>query len=153
MSQINMQRNVRKNAISSRIVEFKKWARQLEKISRSLDSYLEEKRVTFPRFYFIANDELLKILANASDLKQIEKYITKCFENMYKFVLEGDLDDQKPGENNENAQKDDGGEGRTSADPLDVIDGIRSSEGEVIEIKRVKVRSQGVEQWMKQLGD
>ena len=119
----------------------------MEKISRSLDTYLEEKRVTFPRFYFIANDELLKILANASDLRQIEKYITKCFENMYKLVLDEE-------ENNENANRDDGGEGKTTSDPLDVIYGVRSAEGEKILFHRsMKVRSQGVEAWMKQLDE
>jgi dynein heavy chain len=56
-----------------------------------LEEYLEEKRAEFPRFYFISNDELLRILASSADLSIIEKLISKCFENLGLFLLKNHM--------------------------------------------------------------
>ncbi len=83
----------------------------------------------FPRFYFLSNDELLQILANAADIKAVEKHINKCFDNISGLIL------------------------LESGGTVPDIGGMISSEREEVEFGRIKVgrAGTGVEQWMKQI--
>jgi dynein heavy chain, axonemal len=52
----------------------------LDKIQKSLEDYLETKRQAFGRFYFISNDELLAILAQARNPRAVQPFLRKCFD-------------------------------------------------------------------------
>ncbi len=61
---------------------------KLEEIQKSLDMYLETKRVAFPRFYFVSNDDLLEILGQSKNPEAIQPHMKKCFDNIKSLKLE-----------------------------------------------------------------
>lgn len=63
----------------------------LEKCQKSLTEYLRNKRVIFPRFSFISDDELLSILGS-SDPMIIQEHVGKMFDNLEKFSLSYNTD-------------------------------------------------------------
>jgi dynein heavy chain, axonemal len=54
----------------------------LEVVERGLNQYLENKRASFARFYFLSDDELLTILSEARDPQKIQPQFRKLFENI-----------------------------------------------------------------------
>ncbi|KPA79969.1 putative dynein heavy chain [Leptomonas pyrrhocoris] len=54
----------------------------LEIVERGLNQYLENKRASFARFYFLSDDELLTILSEARDPQKIQPQFRKLFENI-----------------------------------------------------------------------
>lgn len=51
---------------------------QLERCQKALSDFLEEKRSSMPRFYFIGDEDLLEILGQVREGKKVEKGAEKA---------------------------------------------------------------------------
>ncbi|KFM75816.1 Dynein heavy chain 2, axonemal, partial [Stegodyphus mimosarum] len=57
-----------------------------EEVEKCLEAYLESKRRTFPRLYFLSNDDLLSIIGQDSPL-EVQRHLKKLFDNLDKLEI------------------------------------------------------------------
>lgn len=63
----------------------------LNKIQKALGEYLERERASFPRFYFVGDEDLLEIIGNSKDILRIMKHLKKMFAGISTIRLDDDL--------------------------------------------------------------
>ncbi|CAD5112359.1 DgyrCDS1592 [Dimorphilus gyrociliatus] len=75
---------MRITAVPGMLETFRQNNALLDQIQKCLEAYLESKRVIFPRFYFLSNDELLEILAQTRNPLAVQPHLRKCFDAIAK---------------------------------------------------------------------
>ena len=66
--------------VDGRVEMFQEMATALDKCQKSLSDFLDSKRNSFPRFFFISDDEMLSVLGS-SDVTAVQEHCLKMFDN------------------------------------------------------------------------
>ena len=70
---------------------FKELSNSLDHIEKSLTTFLEEKRLSFPRLFFVSNDELFGILSQNRDPRAVQQHLGKIFEGINSLTFDDDF--------------------------------------------------------------
>ncbi|CAH0551344.1 unnamed protein product [Brassicogethes aeneus] len=62
----------------------------LGKIQKALGEYLERERTSFPRFYFVGDEDLLEIIGNSKNIARLQKHFKKMFAGVAAIILNED---------------------------------------------------------------
>ncbi|PNJ26279.1 DYNC1H1 isoform 3 [Pongo abelii] len=62
----------------------------LGKIQKALGEYLERERSSFPRFYFVGDEDLLEIIGNSKNVAKLQKHFKKMFAGVSSIILNED---------------------------------------------------------------
>ena len=72
--------------IDGRLEMFVELATSLDKCQKSLSDFLDSKRNSFPRFFFISDDEMLQVLGS-SDVTAVQEHCLKMFDNCASLIF------------------------------------------------------------------
>jgi len=59
----------------------------IKRCEKSLNEYLEGKKKSFPRFYFLSNQSLLTILSNGTNPPKVCEFIGDCFDGLNTLIF------------------------------------------------------------------
>ncbi|XP_055533348.1 dynein axonemal heavy chain 10 [Wyeomyia smithii] len=109
--------------VPGRLEDFLRLGADLDGCQKSLNDYLEHKRMLFPRFYFISTEELLSILGS-SEPTCVQEHIIKMFDNIKSLRFAKDRSDTP------------------------IVTAMISAEGEVMDFQQHVTVQERVENWM-----
>ncbi|XP_014790579.2 cytoplasmic dynein 1 heavy chain 1 [Octopus bimaculoides] len=94
---LGLMKKVTKSPLVMDIVNIPNVQRQLErladllgKIQKALGEYLERERASFPRFYFVGDEDLLEIIGNSKNVTRLQKHFKKMFAGVASIILNND---------------------------------------------------------------
>lgn len=62
--------------------QLERFGDMLGKIQKALGDYLETQRSQFARFYFVGDEDLLEIIGNSKDVKNVQRHFTKMYSGI-----------------------------------------------------------------------
>jgi dynein heavy chain 1 len=62
----------------------------LSKVQKALGEYLERERASFPRFYFVGDEDLLEIIGNSKNVSRLQRHFKKMFAGISSIILSED---------------------------------------------------------------
>lgn len=63
----------------------------LDEIKSGVNAFLDRKRLYFPRFFFLSNQEMLQILSETKNPQNIQPFLCKCFNGIHQLQMDDSM--------------------------------------------------------------